>query len=154
MSKLPEVCSRCRKVKMPHLGEFSFARGRYNRRIWTCFECRGKQPALAPRIGRQQHPPSPVEREVSKTLAELNVGAVQEYQLPGQPFFYDFAVPSLRLLLEVDTHSYHNHRSRQRRDRIKSERAEEANWKLVRIEPPNVGLKAQLAVERRQSELG
>lgn len=36
--KLPQVCSRCRKLKMPNLGEF-IPGSEWARSHWICHEC-------------------------------------------------------------------------------------------------------------------
>lgn len=148
-TELPQVCVKCRKLKVAHLGEFFKSRSRYNRRYWICSQCL-EEPKVE-RLARHQHPSSPIEEEVSKRLAPCGYKVFQEYKL-GK-FIYDFAVPRLRLLIEVDSYSYHKSKRQLRRDLLKSKSAKAEHWCLVRITPPDTGLKAQLEVEKRAKEV-
>ena len=56
---------------------------------------------------------------------------MEEFKLSKVRF--DFAVPKLRLLVEIDSRRWHSHPSRKNRDRYKSRLAEDEGWKLVRV---------------------
>lgn len=146
--KLPQLCASCRKLKCAHLGRFKPHRHKYGVKVWTCFECLENRPVK--REGRRQHDSSPDELLVARELRRLKVDAVQEYQLG--PFFYDFAVPKLRLLIEVDSRTWHRHPSRVARDRRKTKHAESKGWKLSRLSGPHLDLAVRLEIERRLQE--
>ena len=95
---------------------------------------------------------SPLEREALKTLVDYGLNFDQEKTI--EKFRYDFAVPALNLLIEIDSHSYHSHPSRKRIDRLKTIIAERAGWKLVRLTGDDIQGKLQAALDKSFAEVG
>ena len=75
-------------------------------------------------------------------------------EMPLGSFRLDFVIPALGLAIEVDSRRWHNHPSRQRRDRIKDRLAVEAGLKLVRVRQPDLAAKVDAAVQLRLAEVG
>lgn len=123
---LPEVCSRCKKLKMSDLGRFVHARESYRRRYWVCFDCLEEK--KIPRLARKCNE-SPPERILRQALHGYRFRAFSEYKL-GQ-YWYDFAVPKLRTVIELDSYTYHRGQ-RRAKDAKKTENAEKRLWKLYR----------------------
>lgn len=145
---LPQVCITCRKLKAARLGKFISPGHRYSQWLWRCDAC---QDSAVPRLSRPGKE-SPAEREARSALVRLRAGAVAEYPLGG--YLFDFAVPKLRLLIELDSR-YHHSAGRRRRDRLKSETARDKLWKLVRLSAsPGVGTEVMRVVLARRQELG
>ena len=86
-------------------------------------------------------------------MLETGYHFVQEYEL--KPFIFDFALPKLRLLIEVDSVSYHHTPQQLSRDKRKSAFATKAGWEVARV---RVGRSLDSAVIRavmdREAELG
>lgn len=96
------------------------------------------------RWGRFEHPETPVEREARKALeaiVEQGYFVAAEYEVDGKnagfegSMFYDFAIPKLRMLIEIDSFSYHHKGYHKKRDKRKNLWAEENQWHLVRVRP-------------------
>lgn len=83
----------------------------------------------------------------------INYGMPFDQEKPLEGFFFDFGIPSLRLLIEVDSR-YHDHERKQRIDRIKDAVAKRNGWKLVRVRGGDIAGKVQAALDIRFSELG
>lgn len=145
---LPELCSRCRKLKQPDLGKF-VGTSQYRRRVFVCFACLDKQ---APAKRGRDRQPSPDEKAAAVTLAASGLKFVQEHSLG--PFWFDFAIPSLMLLVEIDSHTYHRFPRQLRRDRDKQRYAEAGGWKVVRVRRPDAAGKVTAAADLRAAELG
>lgn len=125
--QLPDVCSVCRKLKLPELGEYS-PKYKYNSWKFVCFECQGK-PTIR-RLTRRNNE-TPPEREVRQWLQERKIPAVAEFTL--KPFIYDFAFPRLWLLVELDSKKYHMTLRHRLRDARKTQNAVEHGWTIKRI---------------------
>ena len=68
-------------------------------------------------------------------------------------YFFDFAIPKLRLLLEIDGWSYHHTRRQRVRDACKHKFAEEQGWKLIRLKNKSkVGQRAVKAIGNYRRE--
>ena len=126
---LPQVCCRCRQLKMPNLVK-EMTGGRYNQKIIVCLACLEK-----PEVTRQLRTDkeTPIEKDVREALQLCDVKAEAEF--PIGPFIFDFAVPRLRLLIEVDSVSYHTTASKKKRDQAKTHLVLEQGWRLVRLKP-------------------
>lgn len=146
---LPQVCSKCRKLKAANLGSFVKVRSQWSKRLWICDNCHTK-PAFT--RGRQRKP-SPAERMAITILIRTGFPFQQEF--PLGKFWFDFAIPALRLLIEVDSWTYHHTPWQLRRDAAKRKVGETEGWKVV-----NFNWKQDLdghitsEVDRRKSELG
>jgi very-short-patch-repair endonuclease len=127
MAPLPLVCGECHKLKMPHLGVERQGR-RYNVRHFTCHACLEKPQVV--RRHRQNNESVP-ERQVREWLTQHKIPATAEYSLGG--FLYDFAVPSLNLLIEIDSKKYHSGWRRKTKDLVKTAVAKNEGWHLCRI---------------------
>ena len=105
-----------------------------------------------PRLARHEDE-SFAERLVRHTLQELHVEAVAEFGLG--PFIFDFAIPRLRLLLEINSRRWHARPRRQKRDRAKAKAAQASHWELVAL-PVDARLQVKVvqAVAQRRSLLG
>jgi hypothetical protein len=145
-STLPQLCCRCRnrdiggKLKAPDQGQF-FRSKKYNRPpVWVCHDCL-RHPVRQRRPGQE----SPAEREVSIALQVFGEWFIPEHQLG--PFIYDFAFPKLKLLMEVDSWTWHHSRNRRVRDGRKASFAREAGWEFFRLKiGPKLGWRACYAV--------
>lgn len=81
------------------------------------------------------------ERIVGAYLTVKGANYKSQFALPGAPFKYDFAVPSKRLLIEVDGCYWHGcarcgHAGKPdtiRVDKLKSRYARRLGWNLIRI---------------------
>lgn len=125
---LPQICVKCRKLKMPNLGT-TVPGYRYNTFRFTCFECSSKPKVT--RLCRTNNETQP-ESEVRQWLAKNGyTNAVAEYKL--RPFIYDFAVPSLGLLIELDSKSYHQHPRHKIQDAKKDLHATSQGWTVKRV---------------------
>jgi very-short-patch-repair endonuclease len=147
---LPQVCCRCRLLKVAELGRFFVSRHRHGVRRWICAAC--DAPEAVPRLRRHGHE-SHAEARVRRTLALLQCRALAEY--PLGPYIYDFAIPRLRLLIEVDSKQWHRAYDRRRRDRQKDSHASSEQWTLVRITVgPDLERNVAQVVARQRSALG
>jgi len=145
---LPQVCVRCRQMKAANTGKFQWSRHVYHRKIWVCDECGEKR--RVPRLTRKSDE-TPPEREVREALERIEVKALAECPMAG--FIFDFAVPKLRLILEVDSRSYHSSWKARRRDSHKDAWAEKNGWKLVRLRHPDLAQQVIHAIAGRRQEL-
>jgi len=136
---MPDVCCQCKKLKAANLGKHKPGY-RYNTHIFTCFECLSK-----PRVQRlnRKNNETPPEKEVRMWLQENNVEATAEFKLG--PFIYDFAVPNLGLLIELDSRRYHMHKRHRIRDQAKDKTAADKGWTLRRV---RIGPHMVIDVER------
>lgn len=147
---LPQLCSRCRTLKDHALGRFVKTR-RWSARVWVCDHCASKE-RDQPQRGRLTRP-SPPERQAAEALAKTGYRYICEYPLKG--YFFDLAVPELRLILEIDSWSYHRKRFRQQRDRDKQVCAENYGWKVCRVNAQDdVPGRVTSLVDVRAAELG
>jgi very-short-patch-repair endonuclease len=146
-SPLPQICHKCRQFKMPELGEFF---KRHGTEVFECSECLGK-PAI--KRSKDSGNESSPERKVRKSL--LGCGFFVESEFHVGPFTYDFAIPKLNLLIELDSKRWHSLSSRKDRDRRKEEVAKEAGWDLKRFRASsNIGFKVLRYVYWRATSLG
>lgn len=122
---------------------------RYNQRYFVCDHCALSKPIVRRRRPNQETPP---EKEVRLALQACAFKVHAEYPLGS--FIYDFAVPKLRLLLEIDSKTYHRLPAQRKRDRVKTAHAVDRHWKLVRLTAgAGVGASALAAVFARAEEL-
>lgn len=124
-----ELCAKCNKVSHDTVRIKSTTR--YNVFYHLCRSCAESSVTRKRRI----HDESPVEREIRNELSRerLGVHVVFEYSISGSKFIYDIAVPRLRLLIELDSPSYHRYPRQLRRDKIKTEEARRLGWELIRL---------------------
>jgi very-short-patch-repair endonuclease len=146
---LPQVCRHCHQLKLPELGRFVKVPGRHRGEAFVCLACLARRTSAMTR-GRDQRT-SPDAREARQVLLATGTPFTQEYQLG--PYWFDFAVPSLRLLVEVDGRTYHRHPSRRARDRVKQELAEANGWRVARVSRPDVAGKVRAAYDLRECEV-
>lgn len=146
--KAPQICRHCQKIKKPELGKFLKRRDRYNSWYWVCLHCLDKPKAWRMRRTNE----SPVERVVRSELISRGYWVAQEY--PLGPFRYDFAIPALRAIVEVDSRTYHSHPSRKARDRVKTAQAESAGWTVCRVRAGSeLRLKLRIQIEEIENSL-
>ena len=145
---LPELCFRCHKLKDPSLGKFIWRHRWDRKRMFCCDNCEDKASVTRHRAPSR----SPLEREALRVL--VNFGLPFDQEKPIENFFYDFCVPGLNLLVEVDSPSYHDYARRKRVDRIKDAVAKRLGWKLVRVREPDLVGKLQAALDERYNEVG
>jgi very-short-patch-repair endonuclease len=82
-------------------------------------------------------------------------GSWYSVEYPVGPYVFDFAIPGLRLLLELDSSSYHRLPRQFKRDRIKVGFAKEKGWTVARFWPgPDLAIQVEREVTRRRAELG
>ena len=80
---------------------------------------------------------------------------VAEYQMRHRTgsYFFDFAFPKLKLLLEIDSWTYHHTRRQRIRDACKNRFVEENGWRLIRLKNGSkLGLRAVRAVRKFRNE--
>ena len=132
---LPELCTKCRELKDASLMTSVRVRGRMHDRVRICHACLSVKKVTKDRAHRE----SPLEKRARETLLDLGYHFRQEHQV-GK-FFYDFALPALRILVEVDGYRWHAHRAH--RDRAKTRLAENAGWGLDYLVKLTINLLSQ-----------
>lgn len=141
---LPQICVKCRKLKMPDLGSFKKRAGTYAGWYWICHACQSPGDSL-------QRPPATkatwLERKVIPVLIASGHRWIREYQM--DKFRFDFAIPKLMLLIEADSRGYHRRKDQIRRDMAKKELAESKGWKVVRVRDPDIEGWTRRAIDRR-----
>lgn len=145
---LPQPCHRCRKLKEAHLGKFIKLRHRYNTKIWICLNCLDN-PKADKGVQRRDSPP---ERYAKKVLMASGWHFVQNYKIESA--FFDFAIPQLSLLIEIDSKSYHRYPRQKSNDRRKDALAAQNHWNLHRFRP-GAGLENQISglISSREAEI-
>jgi very-short-patch-repair endonuclease len=141
-----QVCSRCHEFKLCH---FHWSRRHYHKKVWVCQECL-KKPSV-PRLARKSEE-TPIEREAREALERIGVKAYSEFSMG--PYIFDFVLPRHRLILEIDSDSYHNSRRQRGNDQQKDEWAKRNHWLLVRIRAPDIAQQVVHAVSSRRLGLG
>lgn len=148
--ELPQICFICRELKVPELGEFRRDLFRYSKRVWVCTHCLEKAPK---RLGRFHERETPVEAVVRQMLEFSGFKFFAEF--PIDKYFFDFAIPKLRMLIEVDGAGYHRRNYQKNRDRRKNKIAKDEQWHLIRIRPSSrMGNEVLSKVHERAMELG
>lgn len=149
---LPEICCKCRALKTPDLGRY-IVKNRV--RKFICDACSDRSQERRRVCGskeRENRRESPAEKALRLFLKDEGFSVVSEYQIGS--YFYDFAIPSLRMLIELDSRRYH-HGSRAKRDRIKDHIAAQEEWHLVRVRAGRwMKSDALRAVKERERSLG
>jgi len=144
--ELPQVCPICRKMKPSKCGKFIQSRVK---KRWVCSECLEKRETL--KRGRQRRL-SPPERLVLSALIEEKF--VFECEFKVENFFFDFALPHLRVLIEIDSYSYHKG-IRAEKDGRKAQAAKKAGWDLLRFKPSKrLKVKVLRSLMSRRDQLG
>ncbi len=143
--KLPAVCCRCRKLKMPDLGDFRRVPGRCHDFKFVCHACSSNE---KPRTGIQL---SWLERRVVSVLVETDYRFVREHGIGH--YRYDFFIPALGLLIEADSCKWHGRHRQQTRDKAKDRAAENSGYKLVRVQDPDLEGKVRHALDAREIEI-
>lgn len=77
--------------------------------------------------------PSSLEMAVAEALDTCGIIYVTEHRLEGDSHPFDFFVPSIALLIEVDGVYWHSTPRAKKRDRLKDALAAERGFKLLRI---------------------
>lgn len=146
---LPQVCNRCGQLKPIECGQFHWSRVKYHKRLWTCREC-----ADRPRVKRlcRKHDETPIETEARLAIEETAEEAYAEYGLAN--FVFDFALPRLRLLIEIDSKTYHSAAWRKKRDANKTAWATQNGWHLARLRSPDLRQQVLHAISVRKATLG
>ncbi len=93
----------------------------------------------------REHRSSPDEHEAIRALIATGDSFHQEFAVG--PFWFDFAVPRVWLLVEVDSHTYHRFPRQQARDRRKQAYAEKLGWTVCRVRRPDVTGKVRAAYD-------
>ena len=131
---------------MPNLGRFVWVKNRSNP-IFICANCDTK-PAFTRRWASARRP-SPLEIRAQKTL--IKYGLPFEPQKRIGPWRFDFAVPSLGLLIETDGHSYHRHRCG--RDIAKAKEATRIGWAVTHLTSEDLEGRLVAALDYRVEQL-
>jgi very-short-patch-repair endonuclease len=124
--QLPQFCHRCANHRYggqgrnPAEGLFLNCHGRH---VWRCYEC------CSELTYGSRH--SPIEREIETVLKAAGVRYVAGYRI-GQ-WYFDFAFRRRRILLEIDSWTYHHGWRRQVTDHSKDQAAAQAGWQLCRL---------------------
>lgn len=150
MSMMPELCSKCRRLKPREAGSFRID-PRSNRRRFVCDECGlGSGPRRF--LSASTHRPSKLELEATRVLLDLGLPFIRQFRIGKST--YDFAIPKLRLIIEVDGPHGHSGPSRAARDRARESNAKVAGWEVGRAKIPDVAGKVDALARRRMAELG
>ena len=147
-SNLPQVCTKCRKLKLLSDGKLIKSTTRWNKRYFVCTACLSLPQRLS-RVSQESRP----EREVREAFKVAGIGCYfAEY--PVDRFKFDFGFPKLRLLIELDSKLWHGLASRKKRDQIKDRVARAKEWEVVRIQiGEDLGRRAVEAVRNREAQL-
>jgi very-short-patch-repair endonuclease len=147
-AQLPQVCCKCRKLKHAELGRFVKTKGRWNCQRWICSNCDGKQVQVGK--WRRQSPP---EKQAAEALLKTGYRFIREFAVGF--YHFDLAIPAIRLLIEIDSWSYHRKNWQKERDQRKQELAESKGWKVARVEcRDDVAGRVRWHVDVRETELG
>lgn len=92
-----------------------------------------------------------MERRALQVL--LDYGLPFDQDKPMEGFAFDFAVPGLSLLVEVDGRRWHRHPSRKARDRAKEAVAKRNGWALVRLTTEDLEGRLRAAFDARAEEV-
>ena len=145
---LPKLCSKCKKLKDPSLGQMVRVRGRMHDQRFICDHCTSLPKFESGRRSEE----SPLEKKCRLTLQDMGVRF--STQKPIGKFIFDFCIIPLRLLIETDGNSYHSHPSRKARDRRKDALARSEGWHVCRIRNgPDLQARIEKAVLERQQAL-
>lgn len=131
---------------MPELGRFIWVKNR-SQPLFICASCDTK-PAFI-RHRKRIHKPSPLEIRARRAL--MDYGLPFEEQKPIGPWEFDFAVPSLALLIETDGRTYHRHRKG--KDRAKANEAVRAGWAITRLTSEDLEGRLVAALDYRVEQL-
>lgn len=123
-------CVRCKQSKPPENGQLRWCKTRYNFRYFVCFECIDRSKESVTRNHRKTKE-SPVERAVRSALNSINIKSEAEFKVKS--FTYDFAFPAIRLLLEIDSKTWHSSYHRKQRDKRKDANAVANGWAIARV---------------------
>ena len=83
----------------------------------------------------------------------MGLRAEAEHKLDG--FYYDFFIPTLGFIIEVDSRRYHSSKRKKIKDYIKTKVAEDRGYKLARIRAGyHVADDARRAILKRIDSLG
>ena len=79
---------------------------------------------------------SPMEREFADEALRspmdfASLGWQPQYHLAG--YELDFAIPALKVCVEIDGHSYHSSKGQRQRDAIRDRRLMALGWRVVRF---------------------
>lgn len=105
--------------------------------------------AAARRIQRDMNKRDTTPELVVKAwLDKRGVEYEQQFRIPGERFVFDFAIPSRRILIEVDGCYWHGcercglkgHPENRINDALKNELAKSVGWKLLRVKECSIGL--------------
>lgn len=146
---LPQVCHKCRKLKVPQNGFFVKVPGRCHDQRFICFNChtRINKPEARGRSGRS----SPIEKEVRTALITTGYRFESEYKVG--PFWVDFVIPALRLAIEAQGLTFHRGRQRKARDKAKKAALEKLGWAVTYVHFPDAEGQTRAAVSRREGML-
>jgi very-short-patch-repair endonuclease len=147
---LPQVCCKCRQLKAAELGRFIKRPGRCHAEQWACDNCLSK---TVPKFTRgRQRQASPLEQKAIQVLLASGRHFIQEFNLA--PYWFDFAVPALRMLIEVDGYTYHHRPWQRKRDKAKDAAGQAKGWRVVRLQNnPQLPVRLETALLARAQEL-
>jgi len=80
-------------------------------------------------------------------------GIVWEFQKPIGPFFADFAVPTARLVIEVDG-GYHSDTMQEHRDASRTRYLEDKGWTVIRFTNEQVESRLATVVQEISGKIG
>ena len=147
-TRLIQQCIRCRKWKEPSLGRFIFIPSSRQPQVpkFICAHC--DRPRRFKTGRRRTRPPSPLELRARRTLLDYGLPFTEEFAL--EPWTFDFAIPSLALLVEVDgkVHQY-----RRRKDYLKHRDAKAAGWGIVHLTSHDLEGRLRAVLDLRAEKL-
>lgn len=94
--------------------------------------------------------PSSLELMVANALDICGIIYVTEHRLEGDSHLFDFFIPSIALLIEVDGVYWHSTPKAKRRDRLKDTLAAERGFKLLRISGAEIRKSGALEIIRER----
>jgi very-short-patch-repair endonuclease len=94
-----------------------------------------------------------IERNMEQVLQELRIDYIHSFNL-GDRFLCDFAIPSLKLIIECDGNYWHNLPNMKRRDKAKDAYALKCGWEVFRFSESDLLNNITFCRERVMSQLG
>ena len=144
---LPQLCSRCHKQKAANTGQLMWSKHKFHRKIFVCFACLEKP--HVPRLMRKNDE-TPIEKEAREAIERTGEKAFAEYSMGA--FIFDFVLPRRRLIIEIDSESYHSSGKAKRRDTQKDDWAKRNRWRLVRIRAPDIAQQIIHVISTRRAD--
>ena len=120
-------------------------------RIFICDNCTDKVENRQFHQGATRRP-SKLEKEATQVLTDAGLPFIRQFRLEDSTF--DFAIPRLRLLVEIDGPRGHRGATRRARDAARDAKAQAHQWTVEHVSVPDVAGKLAAMMYRRMHALG